>query len=153
MISGYRFSAFQFSYFAFPQYIATSYEKELYKQHSGFCFFHALLYSQINGIGTPLIENYSRSDFKAGQQNWMIDQAPDGRLYFANNDGLLEFDGINWHLHRLPNGTFVRSIYAAADGKIYVGGYNEFVAILNHSYGAFTYRPLYSSLKPKSKFC
>ncbi|MDZ7743162.1 MAG: triple tyrosine motif-containing protein [Bacteroidota bacterium] len=77
-------------------------------------------------IGTPLVRQYNRSDFKAGRQTWMISQSHDGMMYFANNDGLLEFDGSNWRLYQLPNQTIVRSLKINQNGRIYVGGFNEF---------------------------
>ncbi|MCF8386427.1 MAG: hypothetical protein K9G47_00995 [Bacteroidales bacterium] len=84
------------------------------------------VYCEINDIGTPLVKQYNRSDFKAGRQTWMIDQGPDGMMYFANNDGLLEFDGSNWRLYQLPKQTIVRSLKVDENGRIYVGGFNEF---------------------------
>ncbi|MFK7973033.1 MAG: triple tyrosine motif-containing protein [Bacteroidia bacterium] len=58
-------------------------------------------------------------------QNWDIDQADNGLIYFANNDGLLEFDGHNWEAFPLPNKTILRSIHIK-DDVIYAGGQNEF---------------------------
>ncbi|MCB2220762.1 MAG: LuxR C-terminal-related transcriptional regulator [Bacteroidetes bacterium] len=112
---------------------------------------HFTVVAQINNIGTPFITNYSRNDFKAGQQSWMIDQAPDGRLYFANNDGLLEFDGINWELYPLPKRIIVRSIYTAPEGRIYVGGYNEFGFFEPDSLGHLTYQSYNSLLEPEDR--
>ncbi len=81
---------------------------------------------ELNNIGTPLVRQYNKSDFNAGRQTWMIGQSPDGMMYFANNDGLLEFDGSIWRLYRLPNHTIVRSLKIDQNGRIYVGGFNEF---------------------------
>ncbi|WP_296261033.1 hypothetical protein [uncultured Phocaeicola sp.] len=39
------------------------------------------------------IVNYSRRTYASGNQNWKIRQHPNGWMYFANNKGLLEFDG------------------------------------------------------------
>ena len=61
-----------------------------------FFFLPILLFGQIKEIGTPSIKNYPRKITLAGQQNWMIDQDSSGIMYFANNEGLLEFNGFNW---------------------------------------------------------
>lgn len=82
--------------------------------------------AQFDKIGYPFLKNYDRSEYKAGIQSWMISQAPDGIIYFANNEGLIEFDGLNWQLHPTPDRTIVRSVLAAEDGKIYVGSSNNF---------------------------
>lgn len=47
--------------------------------------------------------NFERRIYNAGTQNWKIREDNFGRIYFANNDGLLVFDGKNWQLHPLPN--------------------------------------------------
>ena len=107
--------------------------------------------AQIASIGTPFINNYSRADFQAGQQNWMIDQGQDGRLYFANNDGILEFDGLNWSLHPLPKGILARSIFVSDDGRIYAGGFNEFGYFEPDSIGQLVYHSLLDLLKPEDR--
>ena len=47
-------------------------------------------------------------------------------MFFANNNGLLQFDGINWTVFPLANKTIARSLYITADERIYVGGQGEF---------------------------
>ncbi len=82
------------------------------------------LYAQ-NPIGVPEISTYETFDYKGGDQNWDIDQDNQGIMYFANNEGLLTFDGRHWKLHPLPHKTIVRSIKISTDGKIYVGAQDE----------------------------
>jgi len=76
----------------------------------------------VNGIArdasVPFIRNYRTIEYKASQQNWAIAQDKRGIMYFGNNDGLLEFDGVNWRLIRLP---VVRSLAVNPSGRIYVG--------------------------------
>jgi hypothetical protein len=50
--------------------------------------------SEIKNIGTPFIRNFSRLEYRAGTQNWAIAQDQKGFMYFANNEGLLVFDGV-----------------------------------------------------------
>lgn len=74
--------------------------------------------------GLPGITNYLRTEYKGGTQNWSLGQAPNGCMYFANNDGLLEFDGGHWAKYRDME-LIYRSL--CIDGnKIYVGAYNKF---------------------------
>ena len=76
--------------------------------------------------GKPLISNFSKSEYQAGTQNWSIHGAKDGRVFFGNNKGLLQFDGFEWSLSRLPNQTIVRAVSADSSGSVlYVGGQNE----------------------------
>lgn len=46
-------------------------------------------------------------------------------MYFANNGGLLEFDGARWRTFHLPNHQVVRAV-AWSEGKVFVGGFAEF---------------------------
>ena len=78
-----------------------------------------------NTIGIPRIINYSKETYRAGTQVWDITQDPSGRMYFANDEGLLTFDGHFWKLHPLPNKTNMRSIAITEDGRIYAGGQGE----------------------------
>ncbi len=80
-----------------------------------FCLFGPLAIAQ---IGVPQINNYNTVDYKGGTQNWDIDQDQNGIMYFANNEGLLSYNGKYWKLYPLPHKTIVRSLKVAADGKI-----------------------------------
>ena len=66
-----------------------------------------------------------RDSYKGSPQNWDIDQNWQGLMYFANNDGLLEFDGVNWKCYKVSNQTIVRSVKIATDGKIFIGAQGE----------------------------
>ncbi len=101
----------------------------LYTKHIIFlyCLFISLtLVSQSTNIGTPFTTNYLNKVYDAGTQNWDIQQHPNGFLFFANNNGLLQFDGTNWQTFLLPNKTIARSLHISTNGKIYIGGQGEF---------------------------
>src|SRR5882724_8780931 len=76
-------------------------------------------------IGLREVVSYEKQTYNAGAQNWDIRQDLQGRVYFANNEGLLSFDGIYWKLYPLPNKTIVRSIEFGADNRIYAGAQDE----------------------------
>lgn len=76
-------------------------------------------------IGLREIINYEKQQYNAGAQNWDIRQDAQGRVYFANNEGLLSFDGTYWKLYPLPNKTIVRSLEFGKDNRIYIGGQDE----------------------------
>lgn len=74
---------------------------------------------------TPFFQNYSLTEFNAGNQNWGVSVADNGKLYIANDKGLVEFDGLKWNFFKLPNKTIIRSVLAH-DEVIYTGSYEEF---------------------------
>jgi ligand-binding sensor domain-containing protein/DNA-binding CsgD family transcriptional regulator len=97
-----------------------------------------------NPIGLPQIVNYSNTTYKGGIQNWDIQQDKNGIMYFANNEGLLTFNGRYWKLYPLPNKTIIRSLKIDVGGKIYVGGQDEFGYFYPDQNGILRY----ISLKP-----
>lgn len=79
-----------------------------------------------NPVGLPDIINYEKTTYGAGTQNWGIQQDRNGILYFANNEGLLTFDGTFWKTYPIANKTIVRSLAIAPDHRIYVGAQGDF---------------------------
>ncbi|MEO6838055.1 MAG: triple tyrosine motif-containing protein [Ginsengibacter sp.] len=98
-----------------------------------------------NTLGLPQIINYNKEDYHGGSQTWGIAQDLSGKMYFANNEGLISFDGNYWKLYPLPNKTIVRSLAIDNDNKIYVGGQDEIGFFSPDSEGVLKY----SSLKSK----
>ena len=102
-----------------------------------------------NTIGLPDIINYSKLSYNAGLQNWDVKQDKNGIVYFANNEGLLSFDGKNWKLYPLPNKTIVRSVTIGSDNKIYVGGQDELGYFAPNTNGNLIYNSLTSLIPAK----
>ena len=73
----------------------------------------------------PPVINYSTAAYGGANQNWSITQADNKFVYVANNDGLLEFNGAKWTLHKVPNNTIVRSVGIMND-VVYSGSYMDF---------------------------
>ena len=101
-------------------------------------------------IGLPAVVHFSEKDFEAGVQNWMITQDSLGILYFANTDGLLTYNGNDWHLFPLPNKTLVRSIQVSGDGRIFTGAQDEIGYYFPGKTGKLCYHSLKSYL-PKTQ--
>jgi hypothetical protein len=104
-----------------------------------------------NTIGIPAIVNYSRQVYNAGSQNWGMAQDKNGIVYFANNQGLLSFDGTFWRKYSLPNKTIVRSVAIDEDNRIYVGGQSEFGYFITSGNGELSYVSLMPLLPEKAK--
>jgi DNA-binding CsgD family transcriptional regulator len=103
-----------------------------------------------NTIGIPTIINHPRQEYRAGSQNWDVKQDANGIIYFANNDGLLSYDGTFWRLYPLPNKVIARSLAIAGDGKIYVGGQEEFGYFSPGANGELAYTSLKSLIPDKN---
>ncbi|MCA0933863.1 two component regulator three y domain-containing protein [Lutimonas saemankumensis] len=93
----------------------------------------------------PPVQNYQIIDYEAGRQNWSVTQSTDGKLFFGNNIGLLEFNGGVWQLYPSPNGTIVRAVHEK-DGLIYSGCYMEFGYWKRNEFGGLAYHSLTDEL-------
>lgn len=79
----------------------------------------------MNIIGLPEITNFSSQDYRAHQQNHVGIQLENGVLAFANQNGLLLYDGRQWQLHDELRDHNIQSLIEH-NGRIYVGGINSF---------------------------
>lgn len=75
----------------------------------------------------PRVRNFSPDDYNAQPQNWSVaQQNQEGWMYFGNNSGLLEYDGVRWQLYALPEKQTLRAVACGTTGKVYTGGFAEF---------------------------
>ncbi|NQX52388.1 transcriptional regulator [Pedobacter panaciterrae] len=92
-----------------------------------FCFVSvSALADDIKSIGVPYIQNYPKSVYLSGNQNWSIAKGKNGIMYFGNTQGLLTYDGKYWQQYEMPNRQIVRSVATDDNGIIYTGSFGEF---------------------------
>ncbi|MGQ1891227.1 triple tyrosine motif-containing protein [Thermophagus sp. OGC60D27] len=94
--------------------------------------------------GISDIQYFNRREYGGATQNWNISQADNGLLYFANNNGILEFDGTHWRLlpsHPNLMNNLPRSVFADKN-QIYIGAADEFGVYKRDSTGNFQYNSL-----------
>ncbi len=95
----------------------------------------------------PVVRNFPRNVYKGGTQNWNIAQNNNNEMFFANNNGLLTFDGYKWRTYPINNHTNVRSIYYdSISNRIYAGAFNE---LGYYACNAANHKLTYYSLKEK----
>lgn len=110
------------------------------------CFFVGIL--AVSAQDLPPIVKYPSAAYGAGNQNWMVAQDAQHFVFFANNEGLLEFNGANWTLYPSPNETILRSVRVIGN-RIYTGCYMEFGFWQRGADGQLRYRSLSSKIKSK----
>ncbi len=103
---------------------------------------HHVFYAQGTNLGTPPIRNFSKKEYRGGTQNWDVAQDERRMLYWANNDGLLRYDGTSWQCFPVPNRTIVRSVAIHRNGRIYTGAQSEIGYFEPGSNGRLTYQSL-----------
>lgn len=110
-----------------------------------FSFFILFLTSCLSQDLPPIIK-YSTSTYGAGNQNWMVSQGENNFMYFANNEGLLEYNGTSWSLYPTPNETIMRSVKVIGK-RIYTGCYMEFGYWEKQPNGCLEYTQLCKKVK------
>lgn len=98
----------------------------------------------------PLVVNIERNTYKAANKNWAIGQDEKGVMYFGNDVGLLESDGMEWKLHRLSEFPIVRALAIQSHQTIYTGGFEEMGRWDRDVSGALTYTSFKHLLPPDS---
>ena len=111
-------------------------------------FFLLFVYLNIYSQELSPIQSFKVDDYNASGQNWMISQSSNGNLYFANNDGLLKYNGNKWSLYPSPKGTIIRSVNYIND-KVYTGENTDFGYWIKKKNGSYSYTSI--PLKYKGK--
>lgn len=107
--------------------------------------FSVLLFFQVVLLGFaqehPPVMAFPPEVYSAANQNWGITQTDDQKMYFANNSGLLEFNGSKWTLHPVPDNSIVRSVQAD-EQRVYTGSYMDFGYWEHDHFGTLKYQSL-----------
>jgi DNA-binding CsgD family transcriptional regulator len=105
----------------------------LLKNIPGICFTILMSVSRISFLHASafstdqVIKRFISNHVPVENQNWGISQSPvNGFIYFANSEGLIEFNGISSRLFGLPYGQTIRSVHVSQDGTIFTGSFEEF---------------------------
>jgi ligand-binding sensor domain-containing protein len=112
-------------------------------------FLHLQIAVFAQQTGTPFITNYPSSVYKGSPENWDILQDNRGVMFFANNKGVLEYDGTTWQL--VNNSTFTNALAVDSNGRIYTGSDGDFGYLLPDSLGVYQYISLKDKIPTKDR--
>jgi ligand-binding sensor domain-containing protein/DNA-binding CsgD family transcriptional regulator len=108
--------------------------------------------AQIKKIGVPFITNYSPKAYNAASENWDVLQNSQGVMFFANQFGLMQFDGVSWSIVTQPeNKSIVRSLAIDKKDKIYIGAQGEFGYVVQQPNGQYLYTSLIKLIPTASR--
>ncbi len=102
-------------------------------------------------LGAPHIHNYSPKEYNKHAQNWWATQDERGVMYFANGDGILEYDGVSWRLIQNSKHARGRSLDIAADGTIYAGLSGDLGFLSTDSTGSTVFVSLLEKLNEEDR--
>jgi signal transduction histidine kinase len=92
--------------------------------------------------GIPYLKNHTPKEHGGGAQSWAVVQDERGVMYFGNNVGVLEYDGVSWRLIPVTNKSAVRSLAIASTGAIYLCAQGELGYLAPDSAGSLQYLSL-----------
>ena len=125
-------------------------KKNAIKMHKKFFLFLTsflligfnLVYAE--GFNYPYLEidSFSTKEFKGSNQTWGITQNSDGRMYFANQGGILIYDGKTWKTVFAEKDAPARSISFSPDGRLLIGTMGDVGKLISNIEG----KPYYVSL-------
>lgn len=79
-----------------------------------------------NSFSKPYIFHYLDYQYRAHNQNWCAKRAMSGLLFFCNGEGILQYDGANWHLIKSVLFTGIQAMSLdEGRGRIYTGSENH----------------------------
>jgi serine phosphatase RsbU (regulator of sigma subunit) len=102
-------------------------------------------------LGNPFVQSYMPKEYQAATQNWDIVQDELGIMYFANNEGVLQFNGVDWSVTPVSNKSTVRSLDLDNNGIIYAGGINEFGYLRPNETGKLEYVSISANVGEEDK--
>lgn len=69
-------------------------------------------------------------------------QDPKGILYFAHDEGVLSYNGVEWNVISIKGGITAHSLAVDSSGNIFVGSDNEFGKLVPNNHGQLRYTSL-----------
>lgn len=101
-------------------------------------------------VGQPSLTRFSPADTDAHPYSFSVLALDDGQVFVGNSDGLLRFFGQRWQRIEMPGAGAARSLALGADGRIYVGGYQNFGVMVRSPDGRYSFSSLERSFFPDS---
>jgi diguanylate cyclase (GGDEF)-like protein len=101
-------------------------------------------------VGQPSLSRYTPADTDAHPYSFSVLALDDGQIFVGNSEGLLRYFGQRWTRIEMPGAGAARSLALGADGRVYVGGYQNFGVLERSQDGRYRFSSLERSFFPDS---
>jgi len=81
--------------------------------------------SPVSDGAIPFTRIYSPKEYQAGIINMAVKKDKKGILYFANTEGILQFDGKTWRKIEVPDVGFIRALDIDETNTVFIGAINQ----------------------------
>lgn len=75
-------------------------------------------------LGKPFLRTFTSDQYNGHNRNFDVECDSTGRIFVANFEGLLVFDGVKWRMLHTPGISRVTCLFKDDHGTIWFGGYN-----------------------------
>ena len=111
-------------------------------------YFSAVVYSQVNTTGTPLVSWFDAMETTGDPQNWCITMDKRGVMYFGNlSRGIVSYDGLKWDIIKMGSPQRVNALATDYRGIVYAGGETDFGFLQPDESGDLLYTSLADRLQ------
>jgi signal transduction histidine kinase len=87
-------------------------------------------------------QQYMAEEYGGHSQNWALTEDNNGLLYVGNNNGLLEYDGVEWRVIEVAGGQVALSLALSKENQLFVGSVNDFGVIKADTLGRSVYHSM-----------
>ncbi len=101
--------------------------------------------------GSPVAQVFTEREIPGGAAVRSILAHPNGLVYIATTDGLVEYDGTTWNIIAGTRGLIVHQVAADAHGRIWYSGTSEFGRLVPDAHGTLTAEPLHTRLPAEDR--
>ncbi len=109
---------------------------------AGALWLHAGLAHAEDWSGQPSLTRFVPADTEAQPYSFAVLTLETGEVFIGNADGLLRYYGKRWQRIEVPGAGTVRSLALGRDGRIYVGGYQNFGVLQRADDGRYRFLSL-----------
>ena len=99
------------------------------------CCIAALCCCMTYAQGIPFLHNFRSNDYHAHNRNFDVVTDQNGTVYFANFEGLLYYNNVEWRILHNPGITRITVLFIDKHNVVWAGGYNFFGRIAKKSNG------------------
>lgn len=104
------------------------------------------------GQGQLFVRNFLPTDYPGKNQNWSVKVDNNNIVWFANQDGILSFNGNQWQIIHTNQQNTIRSISFNHKGELYAGAIGDIGRLEKDSIGKHVYVSLKNKLPQEIEF-
>jgi len=97
--------------------------------------------AEIDELGRPPIRDFRPTEYRGHPQVHRVIQGANGFIYLANQEGVVEFDGVRWHHLPAPS-SMIYEMAVTPDGRLWIGGNDELGYFTPQAGGGWRYTSL-----------